>query len=113
MMDMSQATVFVFLIATVIVAIFLWLMEWRHLIATRMKRTVEVMTLKDGLTFVLLCPVLITGCIGAMWIYFKGWEDFTRTILISMSYGFLMGIITASLFYLMNRTSLSKMKRTT
>jgi hypothetical protein len=110
MMDASEGTVFVFLIALAILAVFLWLRQWRHLFDARVKGKVGIMTFKDALAFVLLCPVLITGCIGAVWIYFEGWQDLTRTLLISAGFGFLMGVITASLFYLMNRASLCMMK---
>jgi hypothetical protein len=109
-LDTSQLIAFMFLIAAVIVAIFLWLWEWRHLIAVRLRGTVGVMTLKDAVIFVLLCPVTLTGSVGAVWIYFKGWEDFTRIILVCISFGFLMGGITALLFYIMNRASLRMMK---
>ncbi|MGA9388042.1 MAG: hypothetical protein WBV70_04360 [Candidatus Bathyarchaeia archaeon] len=79
--------------------------------ALRIHGTVGVMTLKDAIVFVLLCPVLLTGCVGAVWIYFKGWEDFTRTISACISFGFLMGVVTVSFFYIMNRVSLRTMKR--
>ena len=111
MMDASQVVVFASLIAVAIVAIYSWLWEWRRLIALRIQGTVGLMTLKDAIAFVLLCPVLLTGCVGAVWIYFKGWEDFTRTISVCISFGFLMGVVTTSFFYIMNKISLRTMKR--
>jgi hypothetical protein len=45
-----------------------------------------------------------------VWMYFKGWEDFTRILLVCISFGFLMGGITALLFYIMNRASLRMTK---
>lgn len=113
MMDELQGAIFVFLIAISIAAILLWLRQWWHLFDTRMKGKVGVMRLKDALAVVLLIPALLTGFIGALWIYRQGWEDFARVISITISFGFVGGVVLVLLFYLVNRASLRMMKGST
>jgi hypothetical protein len=48
--------------------------------------------------------------LGALWIYYKGWEDLVRTISISIYFGFLAGGIMVLLFYIVNQHSLDMLK---
>lgn len=105
-MDLLQVSISTFLIVAAIVAVYLFLRQWRHLIAVRIKGKVGVMTLRDALAFAFAIPVVLTGSVSVVWIYFKGWEDFTRILLVSIGFGFLMGFVTVGFFYLMNRLSL-------
>ncbi|MBS7615846.1 hypothetical protein KEJ45_01425 [Candidatus Bathyarchaeota archaeon] len=104
-MDAAEAAAFVFLIALTIMAVILWLRQWRHLIRARMKSKVGIMTFKDALAFIIMCSALLTGSIGALWIYFEGWQDLPRILLICVSFGLLMGVTAASIFYLINRAT--------
>jgi len=56
---------------------------------------VRPVTLKDIIVIVLLSPVILTGFTGVVWLFRMGWEGFTRTILLSVGGGFMMGGIIA------------------
>lgn len=112
-MDPSQETTFALLIVTGITAVILWLKQWWPLYKIRATGKVAVMDWKDALAVVLVIPIGLTGFIGALWIYRKGWEDFSRTISICLSYGLIGGIIFATFFYAVNRISLRMLKKTT
>jgi hypothetical protein len=81
------------------IAVFLvWLREiaWSF-IKVRKTGVVRPATLRDVLLIVLLFPVYLTGLVGAVWLYYQGWEGFERTVLIcaeaSFGFGFFLALV--------------------
>lgn len=110
-MDTLQVSVIVSLVAMAVISVILWLRQWRHLFQIRMTGKVGVMNLKDAVASVLMLPILLTGGLGAFWIYRQGWEDFTRLVSLTLSYGFVGAVIMTICFYVINRHALSVIKK--
>lgn len=108
-MDLTERVTFIFLIALAIIAVVLFFRQYRVAISARMKGKVVKMTFKDALTFTLVCPALLTGSIGALWICFESRQDLPRVLSLCVSFGLLMGVISALAIYQLNRASLRVM----
>jgi hypothetical protein len=99
-MDTLQVVTFAALISGVVASFLIWLkyISW-DIIVGRRTATVRPATMKDIVLIMLLCPLFLMGAIGAIWLYYQGWEGFTRAMLMSMGGGFIMGVFLASVFY--------------
>lgn len=97
-MDASQTVTFAGLICMAVAPYFIWIWHFRDLYKARIQGKAEVwsINLEDIVIVVFLCPFMLTGATAAVWLYYKGWEDFTRTILISIGGGFIGGGLLAS-----------------
>jgi hypothetical protein len=51
---------------------------------------------------VLLFPVYLTGLVGAIWLYYQGWEGFERTVLLCAEASFGFGFFLALIYYIAN-----------
>ncbi|MGQ9566180.1 MAG: hypothetical protein ACUVT5_06520 [Candidatus Bathyarchaeales archaeon] len=102
-LDTSVAIVIVVLMAGSIAVFLIWLKEiaW-DFIKGRKTGTVRPATLKDILLIVLMFPVYLTGIVGAVWLFYQGWEGFERTVLLCAEASFGFGFFLALVYYIAN-----------
>jgi hypothetical protein len=92
----------------------IWIWHFRDLLKARIRgnwTVIKRMNLKDAALMIFLFPFVLTGGIGALWLYVKGWEDFTRTIIICIEFGFIGGILIASIMFIFNQIGLYQAKK--
>jgi hypothetical protein len=79
----SVAIAILALMAGPTVFFLVWLKEiaW-DFIKGRKTDTVRPATLKDILLIVLMFPLYLTGLVGAVWLFYKEWDEFTRVTLL-------------------------------
>jgi len=95
-----------------VVPYLLWIWHYRDLIKSRLQGTsYRPVNLKDIVLMILILPPALTGGIGALWLYYKGWEDFTRTITICIEFGFIGGGILATYMIIINQIKLYLTKK--
>jgi hypothetical protein len=102
-LDISVAIAIVALIAGSIAVFLIWLKEigW-DFIKGRKTGTVRPATLKDVLLIVLLFPVYFTGFIGAVWLFYQGWQGFAQTVLTCAEGSFGFGFVLALIYLIAN-----------
>lgn len=108
-MDALQTATFAGLIIMAIAPYFIWIWHFRDLLRARIHGNwtlIRRMNTKDALLVIFLFPFVLTGGIGAVWLYYKGWEDFTRTITICIEFGFIGGTLIAAIAFIFNQIGL-------
>lgn len=113
-MDALQTATFAGLIVMAIIPYLVWIWHFRDMLKARMQgnwTVVKRMDLKDAILIIFLFPFVLTGGIGALWLYAKGWEEFTRTITICIEFGFIGGALLASIMFIFNQIGLYLAKK--
>jgi hypothetical protein len=113
-LDALQTATFAGLICMTIAPYLIWTWHFRDMLTARMQgnwTVIRRMNLEDAILMIFLFPLMLTGGIGALWLYVKGWEDFTRTITICIEFGFIGGGILASMMFIFNLIGLHFAKK--
>jgi hypothetical protein len=108
-LDALQTATFAGLICMALAPYLIWIWHFKGMIKIRLQgdwNVIRRMNLKDALLIILLFPFALTGGLGALWLYVKGWEEFTRTITICIEFGFISGALIASIMFIFNQIGL-------
>lgn len=102
-MDTSLAIAIVAFAAGSIAVFLIWLkvIFWDFL-KDQKTGTIMSASLKDILLIVLLFPIYFTGLIGAVWLYYQGWEGFAHTVTFSAEASFGFGFFLAFVYVIAN-----------